>query len=212
MNGLFITFEGGEGAGKTTVLKSIMETLQKQGKKVMATREPGGSAIAEKIRHIILDPEHNEMDARTEALLYAAARRQHLVETVLPKLEEGYIVLCDRFIDSSIVYQGVARGIGVEEVRQMNLFATDGLMPHLTCYVDIEPTIGLKRIEGHKGREYNRLDQEEIDFHFMVRRAYQKLASEEPTRIKTIDGGESLESVVQHTYHVIEQFLNKGDC
>ncbi|UCZ53289.1 dTMP kinase [Bacillus shivajii] len=206
---VFITFEGGEGAGKTTVLQSVKEQLINQGYEVIATREPGGSVIAEKVRDVILNPDHTEMDERTEALLYAAARRQHLVETVTPKLDEGCIVLCDRFIDSSLVYQGVARGIGVEEVRQMNLFATGGLMPDLTCYVDIEPEVGLKRIEEHKGREYNRLDQEKIDFHLMVRDAYLTLAKQEPIRIQTIDGAQPLDEVVDRTMKVINHYLNK---
>ena len=130
MSGLFITLEGGEGAGKTTVAYSVIEKLSSVGIKAIYTREPGGIKIAEKIREIILDPNHTEMDCRTEALLYAAARRQHLVEKVKPAMENGYVVLCDRFVDSSIVYQGYARGIGMEEVLKMNEFAIEGNMPN----------------------------------------------------------------------------------
>lgn len=207
MKGLFITFEGGEGAGKTTVLQSINERLIANGKKVMVTREPGGSVIAEKIREIILNPEHTEMDARTEALLYAAARRQHLVEKVIPYLSEGYIILCDRFIDSSLVYQGVARKIGVEEVLNINLFATKGLMPEKTLFFDIEPEVGLQRISAHKGREFNRLDQEKIEFHHLVRKAYHDLAAKEPNRIIQIDASRSLEEVVEETWRYIYHIL-----
>lgn len=207
--GLFITFEGGEGAGKTTVLKTIKNRLEASGRDVISTREPGGSIIAEKIRKVILDPKHTEMDARTEALLYAAARRQHLVETVIPHLENGYIVLCDRFIDSSLVYQGVGRGIGIDEVLQLNLFATEGMMPDLTLYFDVTPEVGLARINKHSGREFNRLDQESMSFHEQVRKAYLDLQKKEPERIHTIDASEELENVIQKTLQEIEHFLEK---
>lgn len=209
MSGLFITFEGGEGAGKTTVLQAIKEKLIADGKKVMVTREPGGSVIAEKIREIILNPEHTEMDPRTEALLYAAARRQHLVEKINPYLNDGYIILCDRFIDSSLVYQGVARKIGVEEVLNINLFATEGLMPERTLFFDIEPEVGLKRISDHDGREFNRLDQEKIEFHHLVRQAYRNLAEKEPKRIIQIDASPPLEEVIKHTWKYICGILPK---
>ncbi|MGJ9385870.1 dTMP kinase [Salipaludibacillus sp. CF4.18] len=209
MRGLFITFEGGEGAGKTTVLKIVKEKLEAEGYEVVSTREPGGSVIAEKVREVILDPEHTEMDARTEALLYAAARRQHLVETVIPQLELGNIVLCDRFIDSSLVYQGVGRQIGVDEVLQLNLFATEGMMPHMTLYFDVTPEVGLARINKHSGREFNRLDQESMAFHEQVRKAYLALQKKEPKRIHTIDASEEIEEVVQKTLQEIEHFLEK---
>ncbi|MDQ0258007.1 dTMP kinase [Evansella vedderi] len=209
MDGLFITFEGGEGAGKTTVLHAIKEKLANSGEKVMVTREPGGSVIAEKIREIILNPEHTEMDARTEALLYTAARRQHLVEKVIPYLRDGYIILCDRFIDSSLVYQGVARKIGIEEVLNINLFATEGLMPQKTFFFDIEPEVGLQRIAAHGDREFNRLDQEALEFHLMVRQAYKELTEREPGRIKKVDASPELEEVIDHTWKYIEQIVNK---
>ena len=134
MSGLFITLEGGEGAGKTTVANSVIERLSLLGIKAIYTREPGGIKIAEKIREVILDRNHTEMDGRTEALLYAAARRQHLVEKVRPAMEKGYVVLCDRFVDSSIVYQGYARGLGVDEVRKINEFAIEDLSFHELVY------------------------------------------------------------------------------
>lgn len=211
MNGLFITFEGGEGAGKTTVLQIVKEQLEERGLKVIATREPGGSVIAEKIREIILNPEHTEMDARTEALLYAAARRQHLIEKIVPYLEDGYVILCDRFIDSSLVYQGEAREIGIEEVLNINLFATEGLMPEMTLYFDIEPETGLARIHSHQGREVNRLDQETISFHEMVREAYRKLAAMEPERIHLLDASLPLDAVVKEAGDKIESILQKQE-
>jgi dTMP kinase len=209
VTGIFITFEGGEGAGKSTVLQQVKEKLMKDGKPVIATREPGGSVIAEKVRNVILDPSHTEMDARTEALLYAAARRQHLIETVIPHVNNGGIVLCDRFIDSSLVYQGAARGIGVDEVRQLNLFATEGMMPHLTLYYDVEPEVGLARIAEHKGREFNRLDRESIAFHHQVRKAYLDLQEREPGRIHTIDASAPLEMVFMKTLQEIQAFMEK---
>lgn len=147
--GIFITIEGPEGAGKTTVLQMLAEDLQKKGLDIVATREPGGIPIAEKIREIILNPEHQEMDPKTEALLYAAARRQHLVQKILPALNKGAIVLCDRFIDASLVYQGIARKIGIEEVFMINQFAVEQIMPDLTLYFDILPEIGLERIRSN---------------------------------------------------------------
>ena len=175
MKGIFITAEGPEGAGKTTITGMIAAHLKENGYPVVLTREPGGIKIAEQIRHIILNPENTEMDARTEALLYAASRRQHLAEKVLPALEQGRIVLCDRFIDSSLAYQGYARGIGIEEVYRINQFATGGLLPDLTLYFDVEAETGLSRIAKNHNREVNRLDLEAIDFHRKVREGFQIL-------------------------------------
>ena len=133
--GLFITFEGNDGSGKTTISKNIYEKLKKMGYPVIYTREPGGIDIAEQIRNVILNPKNTAMDARCEALLYAASRRQHLVEKVLPALDKGQIVLCDRFLDSSLVYQGIARGIGVQEVYDINAFAIEGHLPDATIFL-----------------------------------------------------------------------------
>lgn len=195
--GTFITFEGCDGAGKTSVLKRVYNDLSTQGYRLLKTREPGGIEIAEKIRALILDPDHRAMDARTEALLYAAARRQHLVEKIIPALEEGYIVLCDRFIDSSLAYQGVARGIGMEEVYQLNQFAIGHYMPDITIYLDISPKEGLRRIHKNKEREVNRLDKETIHFHERVHAAYHQLVNKFPERIHTISAQQPLEEVVQ---------------
>ena len=193
--GIFITLEGGEGSGKTTMINRLSEYLKERNIPYLVTREPGGIDIAEKIRSIILNPEHTAMDARTEALLYAAARRQHLVEKVIPALEEGLIVICDRFVDSSLAYQGYARGIGVEDIRSINLFATEDIIPDVTIYFDVDPEIGLARIAANQEREINRLDLENRLFHDKVREGYLKLVESEPERIKVIDASLSPDEV-----------------
>ncbi|MBG9447883.1 dTMP kinase [Cytobacillus firmus] len=195
--GKFITVEGPEGAGKTTIIDMLASNLAEEGYQVLQTREPGGIEIAEQIRNVILDKKNTKMDPRTEALLYAAARRQHLAEKVKPALDEGYIILCDRFIDSSLAYQGYARGLGIEEVYSINSFAIEGMMPELTLYFDIDPEAGLDRINQHKGREVNRLDLEKLGFHHKVREGYLKLMELYPERIFKIDASKPLEEVYQ---------------
>lgn len=209
MNGYFITIEGVEGAGKTSILRSLVKKLTEKGFHILATREPGGVDIAEKIRHIILDPEHVNMDGRTEALLYAAARRQHLVEVVFPALKQGKIVLCDRFIDSSLAYQGHARGLGMDEVFAINQFAIQDAMPDLTLLFNIEPKKGLARIASNKDREKNRLDLENIRFHEGVFEAYQQLLRKFPNRIKEINADQPMEQVEADALHDIMSFLAK---
>lgn len=195
MSGYFITFEGPDGSGKTTIINMLLNSLQNDGFDAMSTREPGGSSIAEQIREVILHPKNTEMDSRTEALLYAAARRQHLVEIVEPALKENKILLCDRFLDSSLAYQGYARGIGVNEVLAINEFAINGMMPSLTIYFDLDPKIGLERISLNQTREINRLDMEKLDFHMKVREGYRKLAKEFKDRIYVINAEQSIEDV-----------------
>ncbi|WP_066059307.1 dTMP kinase [Robertmurraya korlensis] len=206
--GLFITIEGPEGAGKTTIIGMLATKLKEQGIKVIITREPGGIPIAEQIREVILDKENTAMDSRTEALLYAAARRQHLVEKVVPHLHEGSIVLCDRFIDSSLAYQGYARGLGIDEVYSINHFAIEGMMPDITFYFDIDPEIGLDRIGQHKGREVNRLDLEELHFHKKVREGYHLLLERFKDRIVMIDASQSLEDVFQIALSKLVKVIN----
>nr|WP_255688896.1 dTMP kinase [Pontibacillus sp. HN14] len=207
VKGTFVTFEGGEGAGKSTVLKAVGERLLQEGYDVVMTREPGGIDIAEKIRQVILDPSHITMDGRTEALLYAAARRQHLVEKVVPALNEGKIVLCDRFIDSSLAYQGHARGLGIEEVQRINEFAIEGYMPHLTLFFDITPERGLERIARNKGREQNRLDLEHLRFHHTVYEAYGMLLEQYPNRIQPINADQSLDKVIEAAYQKVSSAI-----
>ena len=204
--GIFISFEGPDGAGKTTVLEAILPQLKKLvAKEVITTREPGGVAIAESIRDLILDVNHTNMDDKTELLLYIAARRQHLVERILPELKKGNLVLVDRFIDSSVAYQGYGRGLDADEVTWLNNFATDGLQPDLTLYFDVDSQIGLTRIEKNKEREVNRLDLEQLDMHRRVRSGYLKLAQENPDRIVTIDAARPLEEVITDALFIIKQ-------
>lgn len=200
---MFITVEGPEGSGKSSACKRIYEELLHRGYDVILTREPGGIPIAESIREIILNKKNTEMDARTEALLYAAARRQHLVQKVWPALKAGKIVLCDRFIDSSLAYQGGARGLGVDEVLGINLFATEGTLPDLTLLFDIEPEIGLARIAKNQGREVNRLDLEGLDFHHTVRNTFLDLAHRYENRFSVIDVSLSEEEVYQKALQVV---------
>ncbi|WP_397536721.1 dTMP kinase [Rummeliibacillus pycnus] len=206
-NKLFFTFEGPEGAGKTTVLKMVVSKLQEEGREVVATREPGGSVIAEEIRQVILNPAHTEMDAKTEALLYAAARSQHFVEKIEPALKQGKVVLCDRFIDSSLAYQGIGRGLGITGVKSINEFAIGDYMPDMTILFDLNPEIGLSRINAHKEREVNRLDIESLAFHQKVREAYLMLAEKFPERIHVIDASKSLEEVFQNVWKVLRNAL-----
>ncbi|WLR55112.1 dTMP kinase [Mesobacillus subterraneus] len=206
--GIFITIEGPDGSGKTTILQMLAENLQKEGREVVATREPGGIEIAEQIRKVILDPENTAMDPRTEALLYAAARRQHLIEKVKPALNAGKIVLCDRFVDSSLAYQGHARGLGIDQVYSINEFAIENMMPAMTLYFDVAPEIGLDRINKNKGREVNRLDMEKLEFHQKVREGYMMIADRFPDRIARIDASKELEAVYQQAEAKIKELLN----
>lgn len=202
--GIFITIEGGEGAGKTTLIEQLAHKMQQQGKAVLTTREPGGIPIAEKIRSVILDRNHTAMDARTEALLYAASRRQHLVEKVMPALTAGKLVICDRFVDSSLAYQGHARGLGMEEVWSINQFAIEGAMPQLTIYMDVTPEVGLARIGQSDEREINRLDLEEIAFHERVREGYFILLEKFPERIVRVDANQEPDIVLNDVLTAIE--------
>lgn len=207
MAGVFITFEGGEGSGKTTIANMIQKTLAQEGYHVVLTREPGGVEIAEKIRDIIHDVKYINMDRKTEALLYVASRRQHLVEKVIPALENDAIVICDRFVDSSMVYQGIARGIGIDEVYQMNLFATENILPKRTIFFDIQPEDGLKRVYENKDREVNRLDLENIDFHRKVYQGYLSLCDKFPNRIVKIDASLDIDHVYQQVLKKIREIL-----
>jgi len=210
MTSYFFSFEGPDGAGKTTIISMVESFLRDKGWDVVATREPGGIEIAEKIRHIILNPAHKVMDGRTEALLYAAARRQHLVEKVIPALKDGKIVLCDRFIDSSLAYQGFARGLGIDEVLSINQFAIEGYFPTLTLYFDIDPKIGLERIYGNEKREINRLDLESLSFHENVRKGYLQLVERFPERIVLLDASKSVADVFADTISILMGKLEKN--
>lgn len=200
---MFITIEGPEGSGKTTATNRVIEELSKRGFDVVRTREPGGTPISEQIRNVILDKENTMMDPRTEALLYAAARRQHLVEKVWPLTKEGKIVICDRYIDSSLAYQGGARGLGIENIININMFATENTWPDLTLLFDIEPEKGLERIARNKDREVNRLDLEKLDFHRKVRDTFLSLAKSQPHRFVVIDASRSQDEVFNDALNAI---------
>lgn len=197
---LFITFEGGEGSGKTTIIQSLKEKLSNDYDLVLS-REPGGVKIAEEIRKIILDPENVDMSYETEALLFAASRMQHLKEKVIPALNEGKMVLCDRYIDSSLVYQGFSRGLGVEKVLLVNDFATN-YMPIVTFFIDVTPEVGLARLKGRDSK-IDRLDKETIDFHNKIYEGYLKLCDMYPNRIVKIDGNRSVDEIVSDIYNEI---------
>ena len=207
VNGTLISFEGPEGAGKSSVLEAILPLLEEKGIPYITTREPGGVDIAEKIRQVILDPDHTSMDAKTELLLYIASRRQHLVERVLPALAAGKVVLMDRFIDSSVAYQGYGRGLSVEDIEWLNQFATDGLKTDLTLYFDLDVEEGLARIARNQEREVNRLDLEGLELHHKVRQGYLALAEKEPERIVKIDASQPFEAVLADVLTILEKRL-----
>ena len=206
---MFITLEGPEGSGKTTAVEAAVKKLEEMGYQIVRTREPGGTPISEQIRNVILDKGNTAMDGRTEALLYAASRRQHLVEKVWPALKEGKIVICDRYLDSSLAYQGGARGLGIEEVLNINLFATENTWPDLTLLFDIKPEIGLARINANADREVNRLDLEKIEFHNKVRESFLALAKRFPDRYVIIDASLSRDEVAKATMEAILSRLCK---
>lgn len=206
MKGYFITLEGPDGSGKTTVADAVVEKLKKQGIEVVHTREPGGIDIAEQIRNVILDPKNTAMDAKTEALLYAASRRQHLVEKVFPAVKAGKIVICERFVDSSLAYQGYARSIGIDEVLSINLFAIDNTFPDLTIYLDVDEQTGLNRLSNRSFKD--RLDQESIEFHHRVNEGYKEVLKRYKDRISVVDASQELDKVVDDTYQLIINLIN----
>ena len=201
--GFLVSLEGPEGAGKTSVLEALIPILEDRGVEVLTTREPGGVLIGEKIREVILDPSHTEMDPKTELLLYIASRRQHLVEKVLPALAAGKLVIMDRFIDSSVAYQGFGRGLDIDAIDWLNQFATDGLKPDLTLYFDIDVEEGLARIAANSDREVNRLDMEGLDLHRKVRQGYLSLIEREGNRIEKIDASLPLDQVIENTQQLL---------
>ncbi|MGG2197319.1 dTMP kinase [Paenibacillus sp.] len=205
--GYFITVEGGEGAGKTSAIEAIVSTVEELGYETISTREPGGIPIAEQIRAVVLDTKNTAMDKRTEALLYAAARRQHLTEKVIPALQSGKVVVCDRFIDSSLAYQGHARGLGVDEVLAVNRFAIGDWMPDLTLFLDVSPEVGLGRIRADWSREVNRLDLEEMRFHELVREGYREVLRRYPERVRRIDAEQTPDKVAEQIRQIVNQML-----
>lgn len=204
--GKFITFEGPDGSGKTTVSTAVVEKLKEAGIPVLYSREPGGSAIAEQIRDVILDPKNTAMDARTEALLYAASRRQHLKEIIEPALYKGINVICDRFIDSSLAYQGYGRHIGEKEVYQINEFAIESHMPDKTIFLKISAEDGLARIQNRSFLD--RLDQESITFHDDVFNGYEKVVEKYKDRMIIVDASKEVDAVIEDAYKAVMEILN----
>ena len=203
MKGLFISIEGTDGAGKSTQIELLKKYIIEKGRDVIVTREPGGTPISEKIREIILDNNNSEMSHITEALLYAASRAQHVNEKIKPALMQGKIIICDRFVDSSIAYQCAARGISREIIEDINKYAIDGVMPDITLYFDITPEEGIKRKKNM--HTLDRIEQEKQDFHNKVYEGYQMLLKLYPERIKRIDASKDI-------YDVHNQVLKYIDC
>lgn len=213
MQGLFITVEGPDGAGKSTLIEELSKRIVEHLKvPLITTREPGGSALAEKIREVIIDPDNKEMDDRTEALLFAASRRQHIIETIQPALNEGAVVLCDRFVDSSIAYQGAGREIGVDAVASLNQFATENLTPDLTLYLDVEAQVGLNRIGAkNSNRKKDRLELEAVSFHNRVRDAYLTLLENNPERMQFVDASQAIDDVLADSWEIVKLKLQTLD-
>jgi len=191
--GYFLVFEGGEGAGKSTQMAALVKWLEARGEEVVTTREPGGTTIGERIRKLLLDNEASEMEPRTEALLYAADRAQHVAEVIRPALETGKIVVSDRFVDSSLAYQGMARGLGLDEIYQISSWATGGLIPNLVIYLQVDPHTAMHRVDG----ERDRIENEDRDFHESVAAAYLQLSKKFPERFIVVDASRSAAEVHQ---------------
>ncbi len=200
---MFITFEGGEGSGKTTLIRLIREKLGRTFD-IKTTREPGGSKVAEAIRDVLLNPKYEGVTPHAEALLFAAARAQHIDEVILPALRENRIVLCDRYIDSSLAYQGYARGLGFDFILKINRYATEN-MPDRTFYIDVASEVGIGRISQRK--ELDRLDQESKAFHHKVRQGYHEVAKMFPDRIRIVDGNRSLDDLAAEILEKIRDLL-----
>lgn len=205
MKGLFITIEGADGSGKSTQIEKLKEYLESKKYDFVFTREPGGTIISEAIRDIILNKDYMEMSHATEALLYAASRAQHVEQHIKPLLEQGKIVICDRFVDSSVVYQGYSRGLGIDNIENINKYATLGLEPEVTILLDIDAEEGLNRKKDQ--RELDRLELQEFDFHKKVCEGYRKLAELHPDRIKKIDASLSVEEIHNEVIKTIEQVI-----
>jgi dTMP kinase len=202
MRGWFITLEGPEGSGKTTQLRQLTTWMHAEGFDPVVTREPGGTPIGEVIRDLLHDCGHTAMASETEILLYSASRAQHVAEVIRPALESGRIVLCDRYSDSTYAYQGYGRGLCLEDLRRITAFATQGLTPDLTLYLDVLPEIGLRRRE-QSGEALNRLDREALAFHRRVREGYLMLMAEDPARWRRVDATGPVDEVQKQLREIV---------
>jgi dTMP kinase len=207
--GLFITFEGGEGAGKTTLIERMGETLCADGIAVVKTREPGGTHLGERVRNLLLEPSQVAISPYAELCLFLASRAQHVEEVIRPALEQKKVVLCDRFNDSTIAYQGVARGLGMKEVAHFCDFICQGVQPHLTFYLDIEPSIGLKRAMA-RGNAQDRIESEKIAFHQKIRETYHKLCEQQPARLHLLDARKPAQEVFYQAMSYLERYIQKA--
>jgi len=192
MRGKFITVEGSDGSGKTTFINFLTQYLKDKGYKVITTREPGGTEFSEKVRELLFDKTY-EIDAKTESLLFCVSRRDHIIKKIIPYVEDGYIVICDRFVDSSIAYQSYGRGLSKQDIIDINKYATDGLEPDLTLYFKVDVEVGLSRTKGRD--ENNRMDQEDLSFYKSVKHGYDELSEEYSNRIKVVDANQTYENV-----------------
>jgi len=199
VKGLFITFEGPDGSGKTTQMRRLVERLQAKGEEVVVTREPGGTPIGDRIRELILSPDHKEMEDHTEVLLYAASRAQHVREVIVPALEAGNIVVCDRFVDASIAYQGYGLGMKPETVADINRFATGGLRPDRTYLLDVPVSVSrerlLRRAGAAGGAALDRIEQKESAYHERVREGFLLIANNEPHRVLRVDANQGVDDI-----------------
>jgi len=207
MKGKFIVFEGIDGSGKTTQLKLLGEKLAAPVFPVLYTREPGGTRVGELVRDLLLNPQYGELVPRAEALLYAAARAQHVEEIILPALEQGKVVLCDRYIDSSLAYQGFGRGLDLSQLEQINQAATAGLVPDRVLLLDFCPDRGVDRL-SRSGRGPDRIEREDQEFHRRVRRGYLTLVARDPQRYRVIDANRSIEEVQRDLFKALEGVLD----
>jgi len=204
--GLFIAFEGGDGAGKSTQAALLTQTLQDAGRTVLRTREPGGTPVGEKLRSLVLEHGHGQIDARTEALIFAASRAAHVEQVILPALERGDVVVCDRYIDSSVAYQGAGRNLGTGEVRSVNEWATGGLVPDLTVLLDVDPEAGRSRRTASDAAE-DRLESEPDSFHGSIRRAFLALAEASPGRYLVLDAAAPVPELAGKILARVEELL-----
>jgi dTMP kinase len=205
MTGLFITFEGGEGCGKSTQIAALKARLEAMGKTVVQTREPGGTALGESVRNLLqYDDAGQGMSPEAELLLFAASRAQHVRELIVPAIAEGQIVLCDRFLDSTTVYQGVARAIDSKKVDTINQFAIGDTNPDLTILIDLPPEIGLARVHARSDGQLDRMEKEAIGFFQAVRQGYLDLAKSEPKRFLVLDGSQSVEELEAQIWQKVE--------
>ncbi len=205
MRGLFISVEGPDGSGKSTQVENIKKFFEDRGMEVVLSREPGGTVIGERIRSIILDKDLKEMDPMTEAMLYAASRAQHVAQVIAPAIEEGKVVVCDRFVDSSLAYQGFGRGLG-DAVAVINSYAVKGNMPDLTFLMKIDPETGIHRIERSRA-EQDRLEQEKMAFHRRVYEGFLELEKEHPDRIVGIDASLPMDRIRDLIFAKLEELL-----